>query len=121
MIHDGDFIIRGKKFDVPLRQATTNSLEAFKEYTLGGQVENEKSPQAAISHYKKAVALDPLFARAYSALAGEYFDTGESSLAATSASQAYDLRDRVNDLEKLQIEASYHSFTTGDLLKAANA
>jgi len=117
----GESIASVKKFDVPLRQATTNSLEALKEYTLAGQVENEKGPQAAISHYKNAVALDPLFARAYSALAGEYFDTGESFLAATAARKAYDLRDRVTDLEKIQIEASYHSFATGDLQKAANA
>lgn len=117
----GESITTVKKFDVPLRTATTGSLDALKEYTLAGQVENGKGPTAAIPHYRKAIALDPLFARAYSALAAEYFDVGESSLAAASATKAYELRDRVTDHEKPQLEASYHSFATGDLQKAAQA
>jgi eukaryotic-like serine/threonine-protein kinase len=117
----GESITTVKKFDVPLRTATTGSLDALKEYTLAGQVENGKGPTDAIPHYQKAIALDPLFARAYSALAGEYFDVGESSQAAVNATKAYELRDRVTDREKPQLEASYHSFATGDLEKAAHA
>ncbi|HST10175.1 MAG TPA: protein kinase [Terriglobales bacterium] len=117
----GESIASVKKFDVPLRLATTGSLDALKEYTLGGQSENENGPSAAIPHYKKAIALDPLFARGYSALAGEYFDSGEPSQAAAAASKAYELRERVTDQERFQIEASYHSFATGDLEKAARA
>jgi pentatricopeptide repeat protein len=117
----GESINTVKKFDVPLRRATTGSLEALKEYTLGGQAENAKGPPAAIPHYKKAIALDPLFARAYSALSAEYFDSGESALAAVYSTKAYELRDRVTDLEKVEIDASYHGFTTGDLEKAAHA
>ena len=117
----GESISTVKKFDVPLRRATTGSLEALKEYTLGGQAENAKGPPAAIPHYKKAIALDPLFARAYSALSAEYFDSGESALAAVYSTKAYELRDRVTDLEKVEIDASYHGFTTGDLEKAAHA
>ena len=117
----GESISTVKKFDVPLRRATTGSLEALKEYTLGGQAENAKGPPAAIPHYKKAIALDPLFARAYSALSAEYFDSGESALAAVYSTKAYELRGWVTDLEKVEIDASYHSFTTGDLEKAAHA
>jgi len=117
----GESINTVKKFDVPLRRATTGSLEALKEYTLGGQAENAKGPPAAIPHYKRAIALDPLFARAYSALSAEYFDSGESALAAVYSTKAYELRDRVTDLENVEIDASFHSFTTGDLEKAAHA
>jgi serine/threonine protein kinase len=117
----GESITTVKKFDVSLRQATTGSLEALKEFTEGGRAENDKGPITAIPHYQKAIALDPLFARAYGALAAEYFDAGESSLAALHAAKAYELRDRVTDLEKIQVEASYHSFATGDLEKAAHA
>ena len=117
----GESITTVKKFDVPLRTATTGSLGALKEYTVGGQVENGKGPAAAIAHYQKAIALDPLFGRAYSALAAEYFDLGESSLAGVNATKAYELRDRVTENEKPQIDASYHSFATGDLEKAAQA
>ena len=117
----GESINTVKKFDVALRKATTGSLDALKEYTVGGQAENQQGPLGAIPHYKKAIALDPMFARAYSALSAEYFDEGESALAAMYAAKAYDLRDRVTDLEKTQIDASYHSFATGDLEKAAQA
>ena len=115
----GESISSVQRLDVPLREATTNSLDALKEYTLGGQAENEKGPSAAIEHYQRAVALDPLFARAYSSLSGKYFDAGESALAAKTAAKAYELRSHGTDLEQLQISSSYHAFTTGDLEKAA--
>jgi eukaryotic-like serine/threonine-protein kinase len=117
----GESISTINKFDVPLREATTGSLDALKEYTLGGQIENQKGAVAAIPHYEKAVALDPFFAKAYSGLATLYFDSGESSLAATYATKAYELRDRGTDLEKVQIDSAYHSFVTGDLQKVAEA
>jgi eukaryotic-like serine/threonine-protein kinase len=117
----GESISTIKKFDVPLREATTGSLDALKEYTLGGQVENQKGAVAAIPHYEKAIALDPSFAKAYSGLATLYFDAGESSLAAKYATKAYELRDRGTDLEKVQIDSAYHSFVTGDLQKVAEA
>jgi len=117
----GESISTVKKYDAPLRTATTGSLQALKEYTRGGQAENEKGPMAAIAYYQKAVALDPMFARAYSAMAAEYFDSGESAQAAIYARKAYELRERVTELEKTQIDATYHSFATGDLEKAARA
>src|ERR1700685_628209 len=115
----GESISSVQKLDVPLREATTSSLDALKEYTLGGQAENEKGPSAGIEHYQRAVALDPLFARAYSSLSGKYFDAGESALAAKAAAKAYELRSHGTDLEQVQISSSYHAFTTGDLEKAA--
>ncbi len=117
----GESISSVQKLDVPLREATTSSLDALKEYTLGGLAENENGQNAAIQHYQRAVALDPQFARAYSGLSGKYFDAGESSLAAKAATKAYELRSRGTDLEQVQIESSYYSFTTGDLEKAAAA
>lgn len=117
----GESITTIRKFDVPLREATTSSLEALKEYTTGGQVENEKGAGAAIPHYQKAISLDPNFARAYSALSAVYFDAGESALAAKYATKAYELRDHGTDFEKVQIAADYHSFATGNLEKAAQA
>ena len=114
----GESISSVQSLDVPLREATTTSLEALKEYTLGGQAGNVNGSSAAIEHYQRAIALDPLFARAYSSLSGMYFDAGESSLAATAATKAYELRNHGTDLEQIQISASYHAFTTGDLEKA---
>jgi serine/threonine protein kinase/Flp pilus assembly protein TadD len=115
----GESISSVQKLDVPLREATTSSLDALKEYTLGGQAGNVTGSSAAIEHYQRAIALDPSFARAYSSLSGMYFDAGESALAAKAATKAYELRSHGTDLEQIQISASYHAFTTGDLEKAA--
>jgi tetratricopeptide (TPR) repeat protein len=117
----GESISTVKQFDVPLREATTGSLEALKEFTVGGRVENVDGTVAAIPHYQKAIALDPLFARAYSSLATMYFDAGESSLAAKYAAKAYQLRDRGTEFEKVQIDSVYHGFVTGNLEKTAEA
>jgi serine/threonine protein kinase len=117
----GESISTIRKFDVPLREATTSSLEALKEFTIGGQIENEVGAAAAIPYYQKAIALDPLFARAYSALANQYSDTGENALAATYAAKAFQLRDHCIPAEKHLIEAVYHESVTGDLPKAIEA
>ena len=113
----GESISTIRKFDVPLREATTNSLEALKEFTIGGQVQNEIGAAAAIPYYQKAIALDPLFARAYSSLANQYSDSGENALAATYAKKAFELRDRCTPAEKHLIEAVYHESVTGNLTK----
>src|SRR6202011_1230851 len=92
-----------------------------KEFTIGGEVENVSGAIAPIPHYQRAIALDALFARAYSSLAMEYSDAGESSLAATHATKAYGLRDRCTPAEKYLIEAAYHSSVSGNLAKVAEA
>jgi serine/threonine protein kinase/tetratricopeptide (TPR) repeat protein len=117
----GESLATVQKFDVSLPQATTASLDALKEYSLGNQIESEKGPTAAIPHYEKAAALDPQFASAYIRLAVSYFDAGEDSLAAVNATKAYELRDRVSERERLQITAYYHTVVTGNLEKAVQA
>jgi len=114
----GESVASIKKFDVPLREATTSSLEALKEYTTGGKLENEQGPTGAIPHYLKAIALDPNFAKAYSSVSAEYFDAGESALAAQYSTKAYELRNHGTDLERVQIAATYNAFTTGNLENA---
>jgi len=117
----GESISSVKQFDVPLREATTGSLEALKEFTLGGLANNENGAVAAIPHYQKAVALDPLFARAYGSLAVTYADNGENSLAAAYATKAYQLRDHGTPLETIQIDADYYGSVTGNLPKVVEA
>ena len=59
----------GQKFDVPLQQATTPSLEALKSLSLGRKAANEKGDEAALPYHRRAIELDPNFAMAYNALA----------------------------------------------------
>ncbi|HEV2490628.1 MAG TPA: protein kinase [Candidatus Acidoferrales bacterium] len=111
-----------QKFDVPLQQATTSSLEALQAYTFGMQAMGEKVEFAdAEPLFQRAVSLDPNFAAAYLGLSIDYTNLGATSLAAENARKAYELRDRVSEREKLQISAFYYNFASGDLEKAIEA
>jgi len=109
--------VRG--FDTPLEQATTPSLEALHAYTLGQKEFLAKSDFAtAVPLLRRAISLDPNFAVAYNALAVNYWNLGESILAAENGHKAYELRGRVSEREQFQIESSYYFIVTGDLQKA---
>jgi eukaryotic-like serine/threonine-protein kinase len=102
----------------PIDQATTSSLEALQAYTEGRQMQWSKGDAASIPFHKRAIELDPNFARAYAALGMADFNLGNTSAAMENFSKAFELRDRVSDRERFYIEASYYSFATGELLKA---
>jgi tetratricopeptide (TPR) repeat protein len=93
----GESLPSVQKFDTPLEQATTPSLEALKAYSLGCKTLDEKGDSAAISLFKRAIELDPNFAMAYIYLGVSYFNLGETSLASESTQKAYELRDRVSE------------------------
>jgi serine/threonine protein kinase len=107
-----------QKFDVPLEQATTNSLEALKNLALGSKTQGEKGAAEAIPFYERAIELDPNFAVAYASLGGSYHNLGEPSLAAANTRKAYELRERVSEREKFYIESRYYEYVIGDLEKA---
>jgi eukaryotic-like serine/threonine-protein kinase len=117
----GESLATVQKFDVPLEQATTSSLEALKAYSLGQKTFNEKGDADAIPFVKRAIELDPNFALAYDDLAGHYFNLNQPSLGATYARKAFDLRDRVTEREKLIVTADYYGSVTGELEKADQA
>ncbi len=118
----GESIATAEKFDAPLDQVTTNSLDALQAFSRGRVSMMGKGDfTAAIPQLEKAVRLDPKFAIAYAALATCFYDLGESAKAADYAKQAYNLRDRVSERERLTIESQYHLFATGDLEKARQA
>jgi tetratricopeptide (TPR) repeat protein len=115
----GESIATAEKFDAPLDQVTTPSLDALQAYSRAGVSMMGKSDfTAAIPQLERAVRLDPNFALAYAALASCHYDLGESDKAAEYAKKAYELRDRVSERERFVIESRYHLFATGDLEKA---
>jgi eukaryotic-like serine/threonine-protein kinase len=115
----GESIATAEKFDTPLDQVTTSSLDALQAYSRGKISMMGKSDfTAAIPQLERAIRLDPNFALAYAALATCYYDLGESTKAADYAKKAYELRDRVSERERFGIESRYHLFATGDLEKA---
>ncbi len=114
----GESLSTIQRFDAPLEQATTTSLEALKAYTLSKKTMNEKGEVAAIPLMKHAIELDPNFAAACAALGIMYSNLGEAALASEYSQKAYDLRERVSEREKYRITANYYGNVTGELEKA---
>ncbi|MGH9685625.1 MAG: protein kinase domain-containing protein [Candidatus Acidiferrales bacterium] len=114
----GESLSTVEKFDVPLDQATTPSLEALKALSVGVKTLQEKGSAEAIPFFNHAIELDPNFAAAYEALGISYSNLREPGLATSNLQKAYDLRDRVSEREKFRISASYYLLATGELEKA---
>jgi hypothetical protein len=108
-----------QKFDVPLEQATTSSLEALKEYSLQMKAARENGSAAALPHGLRALELDPQFALAYWAVGGNYGDILEYGRARDYYAKAFQFRERASEREKLLISGYYYLGVTGELDKAA--
>ncbi len=114
----GESLSTVQKFDTPLEEATTPSLEALKAFSSGRKVLSTTGSAAAIPFFQHAIELDPNFALAYAMLGRMYGDIGESGMAADRTRKAYELRDRASEAEKYFITASFHITVTGDMEKA---
>jgi len=114
----GESLASLEKYNKPLEQATTSSLEALKAFTDGRRLQNEKGDAEALPYHKRALELDPNFARAYAALGVSYSNLNQSGLAAENLKKAYELRERVSERERFYIEATYYGFVTGEVEKA---
>jgi serine/threonine protein kinase/tetratricopeptide (TPR) repeat protein len=117
----GESLATVQKFDVPLEQATTSSLEALKAYSLGQKAFNEKGTAAALPYHQRAIQLDTNFAVGYAAVGNDYFSLGELGRASEYYTKAFQLREHASDREKLAITATYYKNVTGELDKAAQA
>jgi len=58
----GESLSTVKKYNTPLEQATTSSLEALQAYNFGGNADNDA---AALAFLRRAIQVDPNFAMAY--------------------------------------------------------
>src|SRR5208337_115751 len=109
----GESLSTVQKFDTPLEQATTPSLEALKAFSSGRRVLFTTGETAAIPFYRRATELDPNFALAYAWLGIAYTSIGEPSVATGYTRKAYELRDRTSEPEKYFISAAFHKEATG--------
>ncbi len=114
----GESLASIQKFDTPIGEDTTPSLDAVKFLTLGRRAQQEKGGDAAIPYFKHAIELDPNFAAAYAAMGTTYFNLGQPALASANLQRAFELRDRVSDRERYWFSAYYYHLVTGDLEKA---
>jgi eukaryotic-like serine/threonine-protein kinase len=115
----GESLATVQKFDVPLSEATTSSLEALKALSLGVKARNEKGTAAALPYDQRAIELDPNFASGYMAVGIDYSNLGELGRASDYFTKAFQLREHASEREKLTITANYYQTVTGELDKAA--
>jgi serine/threonine protein kinase/tetratricopeptide (TPR) repeat protein len=106
-----------EKFDAPIEQGTTSSLDALKAFSLGVEQQLNGRYLEAIPFLKRATELDPDFALAYARMASMYHNTRQFDLAAAASKKAFDLRDRVSQREQFYISAGYYDNVTGELEK----
>jgi eukaryotic-like serine/threonine-protein kinase len=91
--------------DVSIDVATglESAARGSKAYSLSWKTQLTKAQRAGLPFHERAVALDPNFAVAYSAMAWIYW-----SDAAENARKAYDLLEKVSDRERFWIEGYYY-------------
>jgi tetratricopeptide (TPR) repeat protein len=117
----GESLATVQKFDVPLREATTSSLEALQAYSMGMKVLQEKGTDAGLVYDQRAIQLDPNFAMGYQAVAADYASLSELGRAGEYYTKAFELREHASEREKLLIATDYFGNVTGELDKAAQA
>jgi tetratricopeptide (TPR) repeat protein len=117
----GESLASIQRFDVPIEQATTGSLDALKAYTLGLARRAKGDELGSIPFFERALELDPEFAAAYTTLSTVYGSIGESARAEQYAHEAFARRDAVSERERLFITYQYHDRVTGDTVQAIQA
>lgn len=115
--HLGESLASIQKYDAPIYEATTSSLDALKFFSMGGEQQLKGKYLEAIPFFKRATEIDANFARAYAAMSSMYYNTRQYDLAAEASRKAYELRERVGEYEKLVITQVYYDNTTGELDK----
>ncbi|HEY4840063.1 MAG TPA: protein kinase [Candidatus Acidoferrales bacterium] len=104
----GESLASIQKFDAPLQEATTSSLEALKLSTEAARRNNTGDALGATGLSKRAIELDPNFAMAYRGLAVEYENLGQNEMALQFMRKAYELKDRASERERFAIQSDYY-------------
>lgn len=112
----GESLASIQKFDKPLEEATTSSLEALKSFTLGDVKHSAGDDLASIPFYKRALELDPNFAMAYARLGTVYSNFGQMDVSEQYRKKAFELKDRASERERLYITSHYYA-DNGELEK----
>jgi tetratricopeptide (TPR) repeat protein len=118
----GESLSSLQKYDTPLEQETTSSLDALHAMNLGmNSAVVLGDSVGAIPFYKRAVEIDPKFAMAYMYLGFMYGNIGEDRQSGANLTKAFELREHVSERERFMIEGAYYNNAAGDLDKARQA
>jgi eukaryotic-like serine/threonine-protein kinase len=111
-----------ENYEVPLRLATTPSLEALRAYSIGKYLQSQgKSRSDVMAAFQRAIELDPQFAMAYRELAVENINSGQSAIGAQYYKKALNLSDHISTYEQFLIRAGYDAYGQRDLIAGIKA
>ncbi|HEY6804351.1 MAG TPA: serine/threonine-protein kinase [Pyrinomonadaceae bacterium] len=113
----GESLASISKFDAPIEQATTSSLEALKDFAAGVELRRKGLYAQSVPLFQRAIEQDKDFALAYLNLGNSYRDMRSLALGNDYLKKAYELRERVSERERLEISATYFRYITGELDK----
>ena len=116
----GESLASIEKYDAPIHDATTGSLDALKSYSLGVVTRRQQGDAASLPFFRKAIEQDPDFALAHARLGTIYGNLNESALSTSHIIEAYRLRDRVSEPERLYITAGYYTGVEHSLPKTVD-
>ena len=111
----GESLTTVQRFDTPLAQATTSSLEALKAYSLGLSKFGKGDPSGAMPLFQQAIELDPEFAMAYLDLGESYGLLGQYAHNREQVRKAFALRGHASERERFNLVAVYHQAVSLDL------
>ena len=106
------------RFNQPLEKALSSSLEALQAGTEGRKLYLAGDVEGALKLYQRAVELDPNLAVTYQGIGSAHGSLGHQDLMVASFARAYQLRERMTEKNRLNIELIYCSNVTGELDKA---
>jgi serine/threonine protein kinase/DNA-binding winged helix-turn-helix (wHTH) protein/Flp pilus assembly protein TadD len=102
------------RFNQPLEQALSASLEALQAGTHGAKLYLAGDAEEALKLFRRAVELDPNLAVTYGRMGAAYLFHGDIELSMAAYRRAYQLRDRLTEKDRLNTEIAYYGRVTGD-------
>jgi eukaryotic-like serine/threonine-protein kinase len=106
------------EFNQPLEKATSASLEALQTGAEGTKLFLAGDPQAALPLYERGIELDPNLALTYEGIGAANQTLGYYDLMAASYRRAYELRDRMTQKDRLNVDFLYFHNVTGEIDRA---
>jgi tetratricopeptide (TPR) repeat protein/TolB-like protein len=111
----------GTTIDRDLKEVTTSSMDAYRDYAEGINLHERFRERDAIAPLEKAVATDPGFAMALMKLSLVEGNIGHANKAEEYAQRAFDHRDRLTTRERYYVEGSYYGRRPETILKSIDA
>lgn len=114
----GESLASIQRYDSKIEEATTRSLEALKAYSQGLRTRRASGDFDSVPFFRRAIELDPEFALAYARLGTVYGNLSQNEEGRKMTTRAYQLRDKVSEVERYYIEARYLTVVENNVQRA---